>query len=855
MTVKLPLPVDAVLSQIADALRQHPGVVLVAPPGSGKTTRVAPSLLECDWMTPRDQIWLLQPRRIAARATAERIAAELGEVVGETVGYQVRFERRSSPRTRLMVATEGVLLRRLEQDPLLEGVRVVLLDEFHERSLNSDLLLAMLRQVQRAGREDLKLVVMSATMEAGPVSRYLGAVPTVEAAGMSHAVTIRHLTRRMPAPIADWVAEVILEQAPSSPGDLLVFLPGMGEIQAVKARLESAGSLRDWPIRMLHGSLPLEQQHEVLQRQTVRRIILATNVAETSLTVDGIRMVVDSGLARVLRFDPAVGLDRLELEPICQASAAQRAGRAGRTADGVCFRLWDAVGHRARPEWLDPEIRRTDVVSAVLQLLAWGEDPEQFPWFEAPRPEALAAARKLLGRLQAIDDAGRLTATGKTMSQLPVTPRLARLMVAGHGLGHPEALAVVAAMLSERDPFLRPRGSGSPATANRAGRGGEAVRWDCDVTERVLALYAWWNHNQAHHRFGEIHRGAAANLAQVARQLMESCLEALGPPGEPRCPLEEAIPRALLAAMPDRLARRREHGGGKALMVGGRGVKPGPLSGVQEAGLLLCVDVAAGNVDAIVHQATAIRREWLDPELVSTRNDLFFAPSSRSVQQRRREYWDDLVLAETPVAIDDEERCADVLFEAARTTLKDVQPDGGSVIRSLAARVGLLRSAAPELQLPELDEALQLDVLRELCRGRRSFDQLQEAPWMDWLASRFTTEQWSAIERETPVTIRVPSGSQRRILYEPGKPPVLAVKIQEIFSWLVTPRIAFGRTPLLLHLLAPNERPQQITDDLASFWKNTWPVVRGELRRRYPKHAWPEDPLTALPERKGSPRR
>ncbi len=843
--IRAHLPIDEILPELASVLAVHSCAVLVAPPGSGKTTRVAPGLIDRGLVPPGQQVWLLQPRRIAARATASRISAERDSEPGNETGYQVRFEKRWGPSTRLVVATEGILLRRLEDDPLLAGTAVVLLDEFHERSLNGDLLLAMLRRVQLAGRDDLRLVVMSATLDAGPVREFLGNAALVRAEGLEHAVAIRHSPASAAVGLVDHVTATVLRAAGGDQPDLLVFLPGMGEILAVRKRLEDR--LRDWRIDVLHGSLPLEQQAAVLQRDARPRVILSTNIAETSLTIDGVRTVIDSGLARVMRFDPGVGLDRLELEPICQASARQRTGRAGRTAAGVCIRLWDQAAQRSRPEYLEPEVRRIDVASAVLQLLAWGERPETFPWFEAPREEAVAAALRLLNRLQATDDAGRLTAAGKMMARLPVAPRLARLLLAGHALGHPETICLAAAMLSERDPFLRGRSAGGkspgPVTATS--------RWECDVTERLAALRGWLDRGEGNSRFGEVHRGAASAIQQVARELLDDCRKLLGEPPPAVCPADEALPRALLLAMPDRLARKRDGGGGKWLMAGGRGLRPGPLSGVAHAELIVGVELMAASGDAVVHQASAVQREWLDPALVTVRDDLFFSPSARAVQQRRRELWDDLVLAETPAAISDEKRAAEVLFEAARSALSDVQPEGGVPVRNLAARVSLLRSVAPEMELPACDDALQLDVLRELCAGRRSFDQLRAAQWLDRIRGRYRPDLLATLEREVPERIRVPGGSQHRIEYVEGKPPVLAVRIQEVFSWLVTPRIAFGRVPLLLHLLAPNHRPQQVTDDLASFWRNAYPVVRGELRRRYPKHAWPEDPLAAQPVRKG----
>ena len=876
--MKINLPIDGALPQLGSLLKESSVVILEAPPGSGKTTRVAPFLCAqqtdqpgaaaaaagvrgADRGTDRGagrRVYLLQPRRVAARAAAERIAAEQGWTVGGEVGYQVRFESRCSAATRLVVATEGVLLRRLADDPILDEISTVLLDEFHERSLNADLLLGMLRRVQTLVRDDLRVVIMSATLDTDSLQTFLPAAPVLRVPGTMHPVEIRYQPPRPLQKLTEQVTAAVERAMAAGGGDILVFLPGVGEIQRVLDGLRLLPDARGWRILPLHGSLPLEEQAQVLRAQDGPRIVLATNVAETSLTLEGIRTVIDSGQVRVLRFDPRVGLDRLSLEPICQSSATQRAGRAGRLTAGVCLRLWDAASHRSRPLRLEAEVRRVDLSAAILQLLEWGERPADFPWLDAPRPEAQAAALSLLERLGATRH-GALTPLGRTMARLPISPRLARMLIEAHRLGALDGATIAAALLSQRDPFLRHRNDSSqrPRTGPARGTGHDglppvtaAARWDCDIVQRVQLLESYRIGGRDVTPLGQLDRRTTHSIFEVSQQLARTVRQELGESpavcGEP----EQAIQRALLAAFPDRLARRRAAGEARGVMVGGRGVKLAPGSGVRQAEFFLCIDVDAAGSEALVRQASSVHLEWLSPEAITLREEQFFHPTRQQVVARHRRYFDDLLLAETPASVDDEPQCRHLLTEAARRDLAAVMPAGGSAFPAYLTRVECLRRWAPELELPTCDEGLLLSILSELVPGRRSFAELREAPWLDWLQARLTSAQQLAVERECPERIQVPSGNRIKIEYAVDKPPVLSVRIQELFSWKATPRIAMGRIPLLLHLLAPNMRPQQITDDLSSFWNSTYPVVRKELRRRYPKHAWPEDPWQAEPSRR-----
>ena len=781
---------------------------------------------------------LVQPRRIAARAAATRIASEVGAEIGGLVGYQVRFEHRISSATRLIAMTPGILLRQLQSDIELAGTAVVILDEFHERSLEYDLLLGMLRRVQLDLRPDLRLVVMSATLNTQSISEYLGQPPVIKVPGQMFPVAIHHSRFAARGKLVDLVAERTLEAATEHAGDVLVFLPGAGEIDQVARQLEGRAERENWEVMRLFGEMTSQDQDRVLQPNARRKIILATNIAETSLTIDGVRIVIDSGWARVQRVDPSLGLNSLQLEPISKASAAQRAGRAGRTAPGVCYRLWDDVTHRSRPEHLEPEILRVDLAGAVLQLLCWGEsNPAAFPWVTPPRDSAVELALQVLERIYAIAN-GQPTALGRKLLQLPVHPRLARLLLEGHSLKVPNAAALVAAMLSERDVFDRTGRSGpqrQPFTRVNQ-------HHDCDVSQRLLVLIDFLNgRGQSSGSSLIIKLGAARQVARVADQLANQLRQSLSSGADD--PLSDQISRALLAAFPDRLARRRSAHDARGLMVGGRGVKLENSSGVREAELFLCIDIDAGSSEASVRQASAIEPEWLPMEHLRQSDDRFMHPTQGTVVTRRRTYWMDLVIEETPIATPLDEDTAAMLASAAIQNWQKILPNNDKALNSWLGRVTWLAEAMPDSGLPTLKPESLRESLQQWCYGLRSLDELKQLPWRSLLEGLLDANHRRLLQQSAPESFTLPSGRVVWLQYEPGKPPVLAARIQEFFGLAETPRIAGGRVPLLLHLLAPNMRCQQITDDLASFWKNTYSVVRKELRARYPKHAWPENPM------------
>jgi ATP-dependent helicase HrpB len=827
-----------VLPELVAALRRHASAVLRAPTGAGKTTRVPPALLDTG-LSGAGQIVMLEPRRLAARAAARRIASERGGRLGDQVGYQVRFDRQAGPHTRLLVVTPGILLRHLHDDPYLEKVGAVLFDEFHERSLENDLALGLVRLVQHTVRPELKIVAMSATLAVEAVAAYLGVCPIIASEGRLHPVEILYEPRPREKPLPVAVGEAVMQLLDRTVGDLLVFLPGLQEIRQNARHLEPLARDRDLAVLPLYGDLPAEQQDAVLQPQPRRKVVLATNVAETSVTIEGITGVVDSGLARVLQFDPHVGLDRLRLMPISRASADQRAGRAGRTAPGVCVRLWSPIADRGRPEQTEPEIRRVDLAGAVLQLLALGErDILHFPWLEPPPEATVALALTLLHRLGAVAD-GAVTELGKEMAQQPVHPRLGRLLIEAKRLGNPAQVALAAALLSERDPFVRPLEG-----LNKDYRRAATVS---DVLDRVEALEDFERTHRTAFPIGKLNRSAVSQVLRARDQLLRLL------PGLPAGRDPDALLRSLLAAYPDRLARRRETSSRLGVMVGGRGVRLAHDSGVSEAELFLCVDVDAGQRETWVRLASAVQRDWLPPDRVTIAHEVFFDDETEKVLARKRIRFDDLVLEESPAALPGGEEVARVLAEAAAERLERVLPPPDSTSDSYQTRVRCLSAWMPELSLPVFDEGELRELLSGLCPGRRSFEELRNADWVQALQGKLTHSQQQAVEREAPERLEVPSGSRLALRYEEGRPPILEVRIQEMFGLSETPRVAGGRVRVLLHLLAPNYRPQQVTDDLASFWVNTYPQVRKDLRARYPKHAWPENPVSAMPERR--PRR
>jgi ATP-dependent helicase HrpB len=840
MSARLPdnLPVAEILAEAVAASRGG-AVVVTAPPGSGKTMLVPAAVL--DDLPPGEKVILVQPRRIAARAVARRIAELRGVRLGEEVGYQVRFDACVTRATRLAVVTTGILLRRLLDDVALEGVGAVVLDEFHERTVEMDLALGLLVRIRQTLRPELRIVVMSATLAAEPVAKLLGGAPIIHAEGRRFPVAVRYQRRSEQRQMAELVAATVPDALRDTDGHVLVFLPGVGEILRAQEALTPLAERQGIALVPLFGDLPPEQQDRALADLGQRKVILATNVAETSLTIDGVTAVVDSGQARQMHVSAATALPRLDLVPISQAAAEQRAGRAGRTAPGVCWRLWDEQSHHGRLVAEIPEILRSDLAEPLLALYALGERGE-FPWLDPPAADAVENARHLLRLLGAIDAEDRVTPLGEELVRMPAHPRLGRLLLAGARHGVLRETSLAAALLSERDPFR------SAQHARRGPRDYGTVRTRSDVVDRIIALQSFHAGQRMADADLELHPGGARNVLRAAEQLYRMADFEMAPRAEHP---ELALMRALLEGFPDRLCKLRGGTQDRALMVGGRGVRLDGASRVRGEPLFLAIELNDAGGEARARMVSAVERSWLPDDIVRPVEELFFNPSRGQVEARARVYWDDLLLEETPVAIGDAAAAAALLAQQARQQLDRVLPPADSAAGKFLARVRWLADMRPDLNLPPLDEPALANMLPELCHGLRSLDELRGADWLAWLQARVGFDRLAEIDRMAPAEIEVPSGNRHTVVYESGKPPVLAVRIQEVFGLATTPTVAGGRVPVVLHLLGPNYRPQQVTADLASFWANGYPEVKKELRRRYPKHAWPDDPLATQATRSG----
>jgi len=816
------LPIFEAIAPLREALRTQSRVVLQAPPGSGKTTVVPLALLEEPWLANR-RILMLEPRRIAAASAAHFMASKLEEEAGGRVGYRIRFEQAISKKTRIEVLTEGILTRRLQGDPELDGVGLVIFDEFHERHLEADLALALCLEAQQVLRPDLRLLVMSATLDAAPLCELLEGAPLVQTCGRSHPVEIHYLERKSELPQAQLAARCVEAVLPRTEGDLLVFLPGMKEILECRRLLESLPGAASFAIHPLHGSLSLAEQRRALLPGPRRKLVLATNVAESSLTIEGIRVVVDGGLCRRPRFDPACGLTRLVTGRISRASAEQRSGRAGRLGPGQCFRLWTAAEQGELLPHAVPEIRSADLGGLALQLARWGaRDAQSLRWLDAPSPSGFEAARELLRLLGALDTEGRLTPLGEQMSRLPAPPRLARLLLAAGQMGCPRLGADLAALLEEAELLTRVSPREAPA----------------DPAEALAALRRWRKTGQ----------GESLFAADRAARYFLGRLEAAGGKESPR---PDALARLCALAYPDRLARRRQPGQGEYLLRSGRGAR---LSGPPGAGAPeFLVATGLGELsreqDRILSMLGAsepLIRELFADQIRQERS-LCWDESSGRVEAFEQETLGALVLGRRRVAADPQ--------EVRRAVLAGLRDRGAQALpwedasRQLCARVRLAATHIPELDWPEMaPEQLMAsleDWLAPWLEGVKNRQDLARLPLLQALKARLSYEQQRCLEQEVPERMRVPSGSSIRIDYDCTGPPVLAVKLQELFGLAETPRIARGRVPLLLHLLSPARRPLQVTADLRNFWDSVYPQVKKELKGRYPRHPWPEDPWSA----------
>ncbi|NIE75652.1 ATP-dependent helicase HrpB [Pantoea sp. Ap-967] len=837
------LPIDAVLPALRQALENRDEAVLEAPPGAGKTTRVPLALLHEPWLAGQT-ILMLEPRRLAARAAAERLASELGEKVGETVGYRIRLDSKVGPNTRIEVVTEGILTRRLQADPALDGVGLLIFDEYHERSLDADLALALSLNGRELLRDEppLKILLMSATLEGERLSRLLGDAPVVSSEGRMHPVDIRWGRPFQPGEfIEPRVVDNVLLALAEQPGSVLVFLPGQAEIRRVHQSLQDAlGERPDVLLCPLHGELDLNAQRAAIDPapQGLRKVVLATNIAETSLTIDGVRVVIDAGLARVPRFDPGSGMTRLDTQRISRASATQRAGRAGRLEPGVCYRLWSEAQHEQLAAHGSAEILQADLAGLALQLARWGVTPEQLRWLDQPPPAAFSQAQDLLARLGAFKPGSRdnLSEHGQAMAELPAHPRIAHLLLRGQHLGLASMACDVAALLGERD----------------IQRGGGA-----DLHSR-LALVSGQD------KASRASQGGVQRARQLARQyrglLRGKPAAAVADPDHPRW-----LGALLALAYPDRVAQQRREGGAEYRLANGRAALFNEADALMKCPWLVVADLGSrqGQREERIYLAAEFDPALLDgvlAEQVERVDILDWDEREQVLRAERQVKVGELVLSREPLpGLDDEARAKALLGLVRRKGLNLLTwtPE----LRQWQARVALLRQLDLDKdgysEWPDLgDEALLASLEDWLQPYLGKVSRLSHFAALDLSSMLRNLLPWplpQRLEEQAPTHLGVPSGSNIRLDYSEN-PPILAVRLQELFGLADTPRIAQGRQLVKLHLLSPARRPVQVTQDLANFWRTTYAEVKKDLKGRYPKHYWPDDPLVAEATARAKPR-
>jgi ATP-dependent helicase HrpB len=828
------LPILAALPALREALAARNAAVLEAPPGAGKSTVVPLALLEEAWLAGR-RIVMLEPRRIAARAVATRLAATLGEPVGRRAGYRMRLDTKVSRDTRIEVITEGILTRKLESDPALEDTGLVIFDEFHERSLAADLGLALCLDVQRNLRPDLRVLVMSATLDGAAVARLLGDAPRVTSAGRMYPVEVRH-ARRAPDHVEREVAATVRRALTEEPGDALVFLPGAPEIRRLERALNEGALPAGTRVLPLHGELPAEVQDAALLPATggSRKVVLATSIAETSLTIDGVRIVVDSGQARRTRFDPGSGMSRLETLPVSLAAAEQRRGRAGRLAPGVCYRVYTAADERRLPPATAAEVLEADLAPLALDLAAWGTDAAALAWLDLPPAPHLAQARELLTMLGALDREGRITPLGRHMAGLGLHPRLARMLLAARGSATVATAARLAALLSERD-LARSRPGERDASLEQ--------RLELLDGRQVAGLDA--------------DRGALARVRRLASQWTREL------PAAPGAHIHSPDAGLLLAAAyPDRIARRRGDSP-RYLLANGRGAAfPGPDALTRHEWLVIA-DLDAGEREARIHLAAPVAHGPLLAQLgaaVTTHERVEWDRREGAVVARRERRFGALVVEEGPLSRPAVAAQVEAMLAGVRELGLGALP-WSRAARSLQTRVGFLRAVLPPAEAaawPDLSdatlEATLATWLGPYLDGIVRRDHLARLDLASILGATLDYALQQSLERLAPTHLTVPSGSRLPIDYD-SDPPRISVRLQEVFGMAATPRVAGGRIALALELLSPAQRPVQVTRDLESFWARGYAEVRKELKGRYPKHYWPDDPTQAEPTARVRPRR
>jgi ATP-dependent helicase HrpB len=867
-----PLPIDAVLDELTRTLANNNAAVLVAPPGAGKTTRVPLALLDAAWLG-RKKIIMLEPRRIAARASAERMAKTLGERAGETVGYRVRFGSKVSRATRIEVVTEGIFSRQILDDPELSDVAAVLFDEFHERSLDADLGLALARDAQTGLREDLRILVMSATLDGARVARLLGDAPVIASEGRAFPVETRYLGRKADAPLERQMADAIAMALRADPGSVLAFLPGAAEIRRTQNFLGERVHDASIEIVPLFGALDAGVQDRAIAPAPKghRKVVLATSIAETSLTIEGVRIVVDSGVARVPRYEPDIGLTRLETVRASRAAVDQRRGRAGRTEPGVCYRLWDEPQTASLAAYTQPEILSADLSSLVLDLAQWGvADPAALAFLDPPPAPALKEARSLLRELGALDDDGRITAEGNSLRALALPPRLARMIVDSHRLGSGEEAADIAAILTERglggdsvdlesrlDQFRR----------DRTQRGGSAralaQRWASQVEALEGKRASSPSPPAGEGRGGGHTYAGVSENTPTPNPSARTASSVVAPQGggEPKGSrlIDEGLSTGgmLAFAFPDRIARNR--GNGSFVLANGRGAAVDQTSALARAPYIAVAELTGTAAQGRILLAAVITQAEIElrfADQIETTDEISFDRGAMALRARRKRTLHAITLSEAPLALTPSAETARVLADGLMASGLDRLP-WSKAAKQWRDRVMFLRTAEGE-GWPDLsDDALAAQreawlvpalydktTLKELAPGDLSDALLTLLPW----------ELRARLEREAPTHFEAPTGTQLPIDYEAEQGPTIAVRLQELFGLNTHPSIAKGAVPLVLELLSPAHRPVQVTRDLPGFWRGSYAAVRSDLRGRYPRHPWPEDPASAAPTRRVKPR-
>jgi ATP-dependent helicase HrpB len=842
------LPIDAVLPEIVAAAARG-AAVLVAPPGAGKTTRVPGALLDAGVV--RGEIVVLQPRRLAARLAAARVAGERGGELGGEVGYEVRFDRRVGPDTRIRFVTEGVLTRRLLADPELRGVGCVAIDEFHERHLDGDLALALVARL-RARRPELVVVVMSATLDAEPVAAFLDGAPVVRSEGRLFPLAIEHMEQPDDRPLGRQVAAAVRRVAQERlDGDVLVFLPGAAEIRRCQDDLAEVAAIFDLAILPLYGDLPADEQDRAVRPARQRKVILATNVAETSVTIDGVVCVIDSGLARIARHSPWTGLPSLQIEPVSRASCTQRAGRAGRTRPGRVIRLYTRHDHDTRRAFEVPEIARADLAEAALELHGAGlAGLPSLRWFEPPPTAAATAAEELLVRLGSVAG-GAITPLGRRMLRFPVHPRLARIIVEAEARGVAEPACAIAALLGARDLRMERRGPRAEAR----------IASPSDLVDDLDALHDARQHGLRPDRLRRdgLDPYTAAAVDRIARQLARTARDRAGPPPDDAA-VDRELQIAILTGFADRVGKRRAPRSAEIVFSGGGSGTLAPSSAVIDAELVVAVDVAdtsaRGQQSRVqIRRASAIEASWLLDlylDRIVERDELVWNATRQRVERVAQLTYDGLVIDEQR-DVDGARRAgpaaADVLAREALAAgiERFVDPDA---LAQWRARVALVARLAPDAGIAAPTDDALAQIIARACEGAISFDELRKLGLLDLLDAQLGAHR-ALVDRLAPTHLRLPRRGRAPIHYALDQPPWIASRMQDFFGLARAPTVGDGRVPLVLHLLAPNQRPVQVTTDLPGFWVKHYPALRKQLMRRYPKHAWPEDPTALIPDSRG----